>query len=69
MMIDPVLLASDSLNSGTTDGSISSEYVMDGRLSRHSARIAAAEKATNNLVITDILAVDNGLAMETFPEF
>ena len=64
MMIDPALLTSGSLNSET---SISSDYVTDGRVTRHSARIAAVEKATNSLVISNgILAVNNGLAMENF---
>ena len=69
MMIDPALLASESLSSETNDGSISREYVMDGRLNRHSARISAAEKATNSLAITDVMAVHHGLGLETFPEF
>ena len=70
MMIDPALLTSGLLNSETNEGSIPGNYVTDGRLTRHSARIAAAEKPTNYLVVTDdILTVDNGLAMETFPGF
>ena len=70
MMIDPALLTSESFNSATNDGSVSGDYVTNGRTTRYSARIAAAEKATNSLVITDnILSVNNGFAMGTFPEF
>ena len=70
MMIDPALLASEPLNSEIKDNWIFSHYVTDGRLTRQSARIAAAGNPMSNLVITDdILAVDNDLAMEDFQEF
>ena len=70
MMIDPALLASEPLNFETKDDSIFSHYVTDGRLTRQSARIAAAGNPASHLVVTDdILAVDNGLAMENFQEF